>query len=53
MLLRDDGSLQADFLDTRRPDAVACNAGGRDLGAEAADQRSAASRAEKTVLGHF
>jgi hypothetical protein len=33
MLPSDDRSLQADFLDTRRPNASASNTGGRDLGA--------------------
>jgi hypothetical protein len=53
MLPSDDRSLQADFLDARRPDASAGNTGGRDLGASAADQRSAASRAEKAVVWYF
>src|SRR5258707_1137368 len=53
MLPSDDRSLQADFLDARRPNASASNTGGRDLGASAADQRSAPSRAEKTVFCIF
>src|SRR4029077_10500643 len=50
MLPSDDRSLQADLLDVRRPDASAGNTGGRDLGASAADQRSAARRSEKAVV---
>ena len=42
MLPRDDGTLQADLLHARRPDASASNTGGRDLDAPAADQRFAA-----------
>src|SRR6266481_9299183 len=33
MIPSDDRSLQADFLDARRPNASASNTGGRDLGA--------------------
>jgi hypothetical protein len=53
MLPSDDRSLQADFLDTRRPNASASNTGGGDLGASAADQRFAARRSEKAVLWYF
>ena len=53
MLPSDDRSLQADFLNARRPDASASNTGGRDLGASAADQRFAARRSGKAVLWYF
>jgi transposase InsO family protein len=43
MLLRDEGSLQAHWLDGRRPDPVAGSARGRDLDIATADKRSAAN----------
>lgn len=50
MLLCDEGPLQAHWLDGRRSDPVADSARGRDLGATAANQHSAANGSNETRL---
>jgi len=50
MIVRNEGSLQAHWLDGCRSDPVAGNASGRDLDVAAADQRSAANCSKETLL---
>ena len=50
MIVRNEGSLQAHWLDGCRSDPVAGNARGRDLDVAAADQRSAANCSKETLL---